>query len=155
MQTTAEGMSVEREVRIAAAPQTVWEFLVDPEKAVRWMGVAASIDPRPGGRYRVEVLSGNVASGEFLEIEPPHRLVQTWGWEPGSGGSVAPGATTVEIRLVPDGDGTLLRLAHTGLPDAAAAAAHAHGWEHYLERLAAAAAGADPGADPWLSGPRD
>jgi uncharacterized protein YndB with AHSA1/START domain len=153
MHATAEGISVEREIRIAARPETVWEFLVDPEKAVRWMGLQASLDPRPGGRYRVEVIPGSVASGEFVEVEPPHRLVQTWGWEPGAGSPVAPGATTLEVRLTPDGDGTLLRLTHTGLPDAAAAGSHAHGWEHYLERLAVAAAGGDPGEDPWRTGP--
>jgi HipA-like kinase len=29
---------------------------------------------------------------------------------------------------------------------------HAHGWEHYLARLAVTAAGGDPGRDPWLDG---
>lgn len=149
MHTIAEEIRIEREIRIGARPETVWEFLVDPQKAVRWMGLDAALDPRPGGGYRVEVLSGAVARGEFLEVEPPHRLVQTWGWEPGMGSTVAPGATTVEFRLAADGDGTLLRLTHTGFPDADAAGSHDHGWEHYLQRLAVAAAGGDPGADPW------
>ena len=72
--------AVRREIAIAASPETVWEFLVQPEKATRWMGEAASLDPRPGGEYRVEVISGNVALGEFVEVDPPHRLVWTWGW---------------------------------------------------------------------------
>src|SRR5438876_2418076 len=33
-----------------------------------------------------------------------------------------------------------------------AAESHAHGWDHYLERLAGVAAGRDPGRDPWLDG---
>ena len=38
METTAETTSVEREITIAASPETVWEFLVDPDKVTRWMG---------------------------------------------------------------------------------------------------------------------
>ena len=71
---------VRREIAIAAHPETVWQFLVQPEKATRWMGQAASLDPRPGGEYRVEVISGNTAVGEFVEVDPPNRLVWTWGW---------------------------------------------------------------------------
>jgi uncharacterized protein YndB with AHSA1/START domain len=150
---TAEGTTVEREIAIAARPETVWEFLVDPEKAVRWMGREATLEPRPGGRYRVDVIPGNVASGEFVELDPPRRLVHTWGWEPGSGSAVAPGSTTVEFELIPDGDGTLLRFTHRDLPDSAAADSHAHGWEHYLGRLAVVAGGGDAGSDPWLERP--
>jgi hypothetical protein len=36
------------------------------------------------------------------------------------------------------------------VPDEAAAQSHAHGWDHYLERLAVAARGGDPGRDTWL-----
>jgi uncharacterized protein YndB with AHSA1/START domain len=114
------------------------------------MGRAAQFDLRPGGCYRVEVIPGHTASGEFVEIDPPHRLVHTWGWEPGSGSPVAPGSTLVEYELIPNGDGTLLRFSHRNLPSSEAAASHAHGWDHYLERLTEAAAGVDPGVDPWI-----
>ncbi len=154
METTTEATLVEREVAIAADPETVWEFLVDPEKATLWMGQEASFDPRPGGSYRVAVIPGHTASGAFVELDPPRRLVYTWGWEPGADGPnpVPPGSTTIEIELTPNGDGTTLRFVHRGLPSAEAAESHAHGWDHYLERLAVAAGGGEPGEDPWLSG---
>lgn len=128
----------------------MWQFLVDPEKATRWMGCSASFDPRPGGQYRVEVVPGEVAVGEFVELDPPRRLVHTWGWDKGRMTSVPPGSSTVEIDLIPEGDGTMLRFRHSGLPDAEAGQKHAHGWDHYLERLLAVAGGDDPGPDPWL-----
>lgn len=152
METTRETTSVEREVAIGASPEAVWEFLVDPDKATRWMGQKASFEPRPGGLYRVEVIPGNTAVGEFVELDPPRRLVFTWGWEPGGAGTLPVGSSTVEIELVPESDGTLLRFSHRDLPSAEAAQRHAHGWDHYLERLAVVAAGDDPGPDPWLSG---
>lgn len=145
------GTLVEREIAIQASPETVWGLLVDPEKAVRWMGVSVSFDPTPGGRYRVDVLPGSTASGVFVEIDPPRRLVHTFGWEPGPDGpnAVAPGSSTVEYELVPDGSGTLLRFRHHGLPNVVEAERHGHGWDHYLGRLAASAVG-DAGPDPWL-----
>ena len=152
MEQTTEQVTIERELEIAASPETVWSFLVDPEKAVRWMGISARLDARPGGKYRCSVLPGHVASGEFVEVDAPHRLVFTWGWEQGHDepNGVPPGSSTIEIELVPRGDGTLLRFTHRDLPDGASAESHGHGWDHYLGRLAAAAGGADPGPDPWL-----
>lgn len=154
MESATETRAVERELAIAATPETVWAFLVDPEKVKAWMGETITQDVRPGGSYRNQVLPGHVAAGEFLEVDPPHRLVYTWGWLPGPEGPnpVPPGSTTIEIELVPDGDGTLLRFLHRDLPDEEKAASHAHGWDHYLGRLAEAAAGRDPGRDPWLDG---
>lgn len=147
-----ESLSINRELAIAARPETVWGLLTDPRQAILWMGCTASYDLRPGGRYRVEVIPGHVATGEFVTIEPPRRLVYTWGWEGGSG-TVSPGSTTVVFELVPRGEGTLLRFSHRDLPTAAAVASHTRGWEHYLPRLIAAAAGGDPGVDSWIAGP--
>ena len=150
MAQTREAIVYERELEIAARPQTVWEFLVDPDKLTRWMGTAAALDLRRGGAYRVDVLPGNVARGEFVEIEPPRRLVFTWGWEPGGGSTLPPGSTTIEVDLVPDGEGTRMRFRHRGFPTAADLESHGDGWDHYLGRLATAAGGGDPGRDPFL-----
>jgi uncharacterized protein YndB with AHSA1/START domain len=153
MSATTELTTVEREIAIAASPETVWEFLVDPDKAVRWMGTAATFEVRPGGLYRVDVVPGNTAAGKFVEIDPPRRLVYTWGWEASSAGSLAPGSTTVEFELIENDGGTLLRFRHSDLPSRESADSHAHGWDHYFERLAMVASGEDPGPDPWIAEP--
>ena len=147
MESTTEQIAITRELVIDASPETVWEFLVDPEKIVRWKGVNALLEPHAGGAYRVEVLPTHVAVGEVVEADPPHRLVHTWGWE---GGEVGAGSTTVEYELAPEGSGTRLRFTHRDLPSSKEADSHAQGWDHYLPRLAAAASGSDPGRDPWL-----
>ena len=148
MSSTAEQVAVERTVEVAARPETIWEFLVDPEKAVRWMGTEASLEPRLGGLYRVAVVPGFTARGEFVELDPPRRLVFTWGWE--SNEQLPPGDSTVEIELIPSKGGTTVRLVHRDLPTAESGERHAHGWMHYLERLATAASGGDPGRDTML-----
>jgi uncharacterized protein YndB with AHSA1/START domain len=145
--TTAE--VVHREIRIDAAPSTVFEFLTDPAKMVRWMGTEAVLGPRPGGDYAVNINGHERVSGEVTEIIPHRKLVFTWGWE-GGALPVAPGESTVEISLEPDGDGTLLRLTHRDLPQDMRAF-HRLGWEYALPRLAIAAAGGDPGPDPLVS----
>ena len=158
MASAVDTTTVTREIQIDASPETVWEFLVDPEKLTRWMGESAELDPQPGGSYRVVVLPTNVASGEFVELDPPRRLVYTWGWEEGGGseaGLVPPGSSTVEIDLEPTATGTTLRLTHRGLPTGESAKNHGMGWEHYLGRLAVTAAGGDPGPDPWLGANRN
>ena len=66
----------ELEVRIEARPEIVFEFFVDPEKMSRWKGTSAEIDPRPGGTHRVGGIAGGATVvGEFVEIDPPRRLV--------------------------------------------------------------------------------
>jgi hypothetical protein len=77
--------------------------------------------------------------------------VFTYGWDRPEV-EVPPGSTTVEITLEPIATGTRLRLVHHGLAGPMADA-HAGGWSNYLTRLAAAAAGRDPGPDP-LAGAR-
>src|SRR5947209_15791465 len=141
--------AVQREVRIDAQPSAVYGFLTQPEKMVRWMGIEAALDPRPGGVYRVDLNRHERVSGEVLEIVPDRSLVFTWGWEDGAL-PVAPGQSTVEISLESDGNGTLLRLTHRDLPQDMRAF-HRLGWEYSLPRLATAAEGGDPGPDPFTS----
>jgi uncharacterized protein YndB with AHSA1/START domain len=124
---------VEVERQIAASPDTVFSYLTDPVKFVAWMGTRAELDPRPGGRYRIEVGPDNAAAGEYLEVAPPHRLVFSWGWEGSE--AVPPGSTTVEITVAPAGSGSLLRLRHLGLPGTEQQEMHRAGWTQYTDRL--------------------
>jgi uncharacterized protein YndB with AHSA1/START domain len=142
---------VEREVRVAARPETVFPFLIDPEKMRLWMGRSTELDARPGGIYRVEVNDQAIARGEYVEVDPPRRVVFTFGWEGQVAGEgehgVPPGSSRVEISLDPDGDGTLVRLRHLDLPEGSREI-HGQGWDLYLGRLKAVVAGEDPGPDP-------
>jgi uncharacterized protein YndB with AHSA1/START domain len=130
--------AIERELHIAAAPETVFDFWVEPERLVRWMGRTATVEPRPGGRFRIDYNGSDIASGEVVELDRPNRLVLTWGWE-APGDATPPGASTVEVTFTPQGDGTLVRLRHSGLA-AEAVEGHAAGWDQFLPGLATVAA---------------
>jgi uncharacterized protein YndB with AHSA1/START domain len=86
------------------------------------------IEPREGGRLYERTTDGEeVDWGEVLIWDPPHRLVHSWHL----GRSVA---TEVELRFTPQGDGTLVELAHSG-------------WERHGEYGAALRAQYDSGWD--------
>ncbi len=136
---------IELETRVAARPEVVFAYFVQPELYRRWKGNTAELDPRPGGVYRVFMPTGHVVLGEYVLVEPPIRVVFTWGWE--GNADLPPGSSTVEVTLVPDGDGTIVRLRHGGLPDENWRQQHVGGWRRYLDRLAVVASGGDPGPD--------
>jgi uncharacterized protein YndB with AHSA1/START domain len=132
-------------VRIDATPAEVFPYLTDPALLTRWMGDHAELEPLTGGGYTVDI-DGVPVRGRFLEVSPPDRLVFSWGV---AGNDAFPaGSTTVEITLTPDGASTMLELVHRDLPPDELAK-HDAGWGHFLERLAIAATGSDPGPDPW------
>ena len=143
-----EPLVVRRETYIAAPPATVFAFLTDPEKILSWMGTEATTEAHPDGLYLVKGCGGDrarAARGAFREVVPVHRLAYSFGWE----GSevVPPGSSLVEIDLIDRDGGTLLRMAHSGLPNAEQCAGHDKGWAHYLARLTMAATGRNPGID--------
>jgi uncharacterized protein YndB with AHSA1/START domain len=134
-----------REVHIKASPEVIFEYLTDPAKYAEWGGTDAVLEPRPGGTFRVLMGGTHQSAGEYLEVEPDRRVLFSFGWdEPGH--PIPSGSTQVEIRLLPDEDGTTVRLTHSGLP-ADAVDDHTGGWDHYLDRLSIVATGGDAGPD--------
>ena len=67
--------------RVFDAPRThVFSVWTDPELIPEWWGdgtVVEEMDVRPGGTYRFRTAYG-VVEGEFREVVPPARLVQTF-----------------------------------------------------------------------------
>jgi uncharacterized protein YndB with AHSA1/START domain len=128
---------VEIHRRLPAPIGEVFRWWTEPERLQEWMtpvgSVDAEVDLRVGGRLRIVMKDdGRVIehTGEYLEIDPPRRLVFTW-VSPYTGN--VPSIVTVELRATGK-DVTDLRLVHSQLPEEAARG-HGGGWDRMLDRL--------------------
>jgi uncharacterized protein YndB with AHSA1/START domain len=133
-------------VLIDAPLERVYDYFTRPEAMVRWMGDYALLEAQPGGRFELDI-RGTPVRGRYLELEPPHRLLISWGYAGSE--HLPPGASTVEIRLTAAPGGTRVVLEHRDLPEPEGQN-HELGWTHYLPRLRTSAAGGDPGPDPGM-----
>lgn len=77
---------IEREIFIAASPETIFRLLVDPLLMARWIGLKHALEPRPGGVFCVQVGLDHLARGVFTEVVPHRKIAFTWGWATRSGG---------------------------------------------------------------------
>ncbi|WP_427131206.1 TIGR03086 family metal-binding protein [Pseudarthrobacter sp. S9] len=143
-------MSFNKTVFIPVDPDVAFALITEPERLRRWKAVAARVDLRIGGEYRLTVTPGHSAMGTFTEIEPGKRIVYTWGWE--GDGQLPPGASTVTVNLEAVDGGTTVQLIHEGLTPEQEAG-HAEGWNHFLERLVLLATSGDAGPDGWVAAP--
>ncbi|MET0280728.1 MAG: SRPBCC domain-containing protein [Steroidobacteraceae bacterium] len=131
--------------RIAADPQTVYDLMTTAEGLKQWIGpddgpvLAADADASVGGhfRFRFKTLDGkeHESTGEYLEVDAPHRVVMRWRWRD------EPHASKVEIDIKPVADETDVHFRHEGLPGHEAAENHREGWDGALDKLVAAAEG--------------
>jgi uncharacterized protein YndB with AHSA1/START domain len=125
------------QVRIAAPVDVVFGYFIEPELIVKWIGEWADLAPVPGGIFALN-FDRTAVRGRYVEVEPPHRVVFTWG-VPGDE-VMPPGSSTVEVTLTADGDDTVVDLVHRGLPDEKRES-HAEGWVERLAQLVESAGG--------------
>ena len=131
---------VRLEIWIHASPETVFALLTDPKHMKTWFAELVQADSRPGGVFRISGPIGVSIEGKYLEVVANSKVVFTWGGVEG----LAPGQSTVEFLLEPDGAGTLVRLRHYGLPGPAVES-HYRGWIYSgLPKLKEAAEGRRP-----------
>lgn len=140
-----ETVVVERVIN--ASPETLFAFWTDSEKITQWLAKGADLDPRPGGKAEL-TMGGNAhkehpvtSGGEFLVVEPHTHLELTWGFSEEEIG-VPIGSTVVAVDFIPQEEGTLVRVSHSGLPAGRDDSPYSErrGWGLMLEHLDEAAA---------------
>jgi uncharacterized protein YndB with AHSA1/START domain/uncharacterized protein YciI len=129
-------------VEIAAPPERVFRALTTDD-ITKWWGspelyrtTAFTGDVRPGGRWRSDGVGADgkafSVEGEYREIDPPRKLVQTWkaAWDGGN-------ETTITYRLEAIEGGTRLTLRHDGFGGRAdSCRGHGEGWQRVFGWLA-------------------
>jgi uncharacterized protein YndB with AHSA1/START domain len=138
--------SIERELRIDATPEVVYEVISSPEHLREWWPDAAEIDPVPGATGAITfgdptAPDATIVPLTVLEADPPRRFAFRWAYDEGP--ATETNSFLVTFDLVPSGDGTLLRFEETGFRERGWEAAvleetyldHVGGWDHFLPRL--------------------
>ena len=153
---TPDQNAVIAEIFIAAPPARVFQAISDPNQLPRWWGqdglyhvTKSSMDIRQGGKWRSDGVGADgkefYVEGEYLEVDPPRRLVHTWV------GSYDPSKTVVRWELEPQsvtalhpsgprkaGTGTRLRVTQEGFAgNLPSAQSHGEGWKRVLGWLEA------------------
>jgi uncharacterized protein YndB with AHSA1/START domain len=93
---------------IDAPPETVWRALTDAAAMEEWGAGPADFDPRVGGVFSQW---GGDIHGTMTAVVPGGRLVEEWWADDWALPSVA------AFTLSEHGEGTLLELKHTEVPD--------------------------------------
>jgi uncharacterized protein YndB with AHSA1/START domain len=128
--------SVEITAHLDASPDQVWTALTDPDALTAWywppsLSPTATSDARVGGRFGIATASADMGfAGEYLELDAPKRMVQSWRWAGDDRDS------RVTIELTPADGGTDLVVTHDQL-DTETAQMYRAGWQTCLDRLPA------------------
>ncbi len=126
--------------------ERVYEAWLDPEQRRQWWGssdemtcTSCEIDAKAGGAYRINMCRQDneyVCHGEFIELDPPRKIVFSWNWEhtPEFGGD---SRVTIELfeTTCDDMPATELVLTHDRLKSALERGEHSSGWFGCLKSL--------------------
>jgi uncharacterized protein YndB with AHSA1/START domain len=126
-------------VELASSPERVFQALASREVIDWWVNPGVfdtrewTGDIRVGGRWRATGMARGapyVLEGEFLEVDPPRKLVQTW-HRAGAPGT----ASTVSYLLEPIAGGTRLTVHHADIAAPDQRSNVGAGWRSSLDRL--------------------
>ncbi len=129
---------------IPAPPERVFALWTEPDQLVKWWGPegyqvpAIAMDVRPGGSWRTTMIGTDgvtrIVSGVYRAIEPPRRLVMTWGWHDDKGGRGH--ETEITVTFAPAPGGTKLVLLQKEFATKAERDGHNAGWSSSFDKLA-------------------
>jgi uncharacterized protein YndB with AHSA1/START domain len=150
-QQTSAGPMIQIRRTFDAGRDRVFSAWTDPDRVSQWLCRAPGyktehlqFEARVGGSYLIRNTSaaGDVYNirGEFREVQPPSKLVFTWGGT----ATLASGATrpkmddtVVVIEFFERGTQTEVVLTHYGLPTEELRTDHTKGWNICFDNLAA------------------
>ena len=138
------GLVLNLECTLDAPPEEVFRMLTESAELVKWWGPqdftipAAELSLTEGGRYRFRMAPPDGEpfhlSGEFLEIDPPWRLVYTFLWEEPTPDDRE---TVVDLSLGSTGEATRLVLSQGPFLTDERRELHRSGWTESFEKLQA------------------
>jgi len=116
--------SLELAVVLNETNENLYKAWLDSTEHSKFTGSKAVIDPSANGRF--SAWDGYIR-GETIEIDPPHRILQSWRTTEFSDDSPD---SLLEVLFDVQENGTRLILNHSGIP-AGQAESYRQGWEDY------------------------
>ncbi|MCG8381196.1 MAG: SRPBCC domain-containing protein [Gammaproteobacteria bacterium] len=100
--------------QFGVSPDVVFNAFTKPESMRVWWGENTEFDINlsVGGRWTITRKEGKTiytATGEYLEIEPPHRLRYTYAMP-----QFSPNSDTISIEITPEGAGCVVTFVQSG-----------------------------------------
>jgi uncharacterized protein YndB with AHSA1/START domain len=109
-QTQKAGTTIHFDVDYKTAPERIYQALLDAKQFKAFSGLAAEIDPKVGGWFK---LFGGQIEGRNIELILNQRIVQAW-----RSASWAPGVYSIaRFELVARGSGTRIVFDHAGFTE--------------------------------------
>ena len=129
MSSQIETIELSFERTIAAPPAEVFDAWLNPKiPGNPWnMAEKLLLNPEVDGFF-YWLIKGNSHYGRFTEMQRPSRMQHTW-----MSRSTVGEETTVTLTFKKQGDGTLMTLVHTGIPDTESGRGHEKGWNYFLD----------------------
>ncbi len=143
---------LDRTIVINAPREAVFRYFTDSAQWAKWWGAGSTIDARAGGKMYIKYPEGTEVAGEVVEVNPPERIVFTYGYVKGV--PIVAGGSRVTIQLAAERGATRLTLTHE-LADATNRDQHIQGWRYQLSLFSNVVAdevnsGAPATVDAWF-----
>jgi uncharacterized protein YndB with AHSA1/START domain len=125
--TLSKSFTIEQSYHFKAPPERVFKALTEPRTLERWFLSKAKLVPKKGGIFSFDWIGGYHMTGNIKRFEPNKTVSFTWTDKLDSG-KVA--KTLASFKVTSKGNGTLLRLHHTGFKDPEHFAECSSRWGH-------------------------
>lgn len=151
--TLIEPATLKIERKLPGPVERVWSYLTEGELRRKWLASGA-MELKVGAEFELTWRNDELTTppgkkpegfpcehsmqSRILEVDPPNKLIFTWG------------EAEVSFDLKASGDDTLLTVIHRRLPDRRIALMVSSGWHMHLEILIARLAGETP--EPFWDG---
>ena len=112
--------------------EKVFQALTDPKILVKWFLSKAKVAPSKGGSYSFDWIGGYHMTGKVKQFERNKAVSFSWS-DKLTNGELA--STTASFKVAKKGQGTLLRLRHTGFKDPKHFAECSSRWGYYLTNM--------------------
>lgn len=140
--TASDGSPLRMTTVLPSSRAEVFRAMTEPEQLAKWWGPRGftvprvEMDLRAGGGYRIEMQPPEGDSfqllGEFIEVDPPGRLVYTFRWDPPDPDDRE---TVVTLSLRDGDDETEVELTQGEFATEERRALHEGGWTDSFDRL--------------------